>query len=239
MDKISQCEKNHGIEYTDFVDPALFEIGVDLLKKYCDSKWFAIGGASGAERKKFVIYPPYLDETKISAEVNLVQAKGRFVDKKFSHRDFLGALLGLGIQRGKIGDIWLHENGAVIVIDKSIYSFLQVNSFQIKGVDLVLEELNPATWQPPGEKGKLITTTVASLRLDVIAAAGFGTSRSKIVPEIKGGRFKINWREIKDVSFICRHGDTISARGRGRLKILEITGETKKGRIKVMLERLA
>ena len=91
---------------------------------------------------------------------------------------------------------------------------------------------------PPREqKVKEIRTTVASMRLDVIAAAGFGTSRSKMANEIDVDKVKVNWKDVKSSSQAIKEGDIISIRGRGRVEVAEVRGTTKKGRINLVLRR--
>jgi RNA-binding protein YlmH len=87
------------------------------------------------------------------------------------------------------------------------------------------------------ERVKEIRTTVASMRLDVIAAAGFGVSRSKMAGDIATDKLKVNWQEAKNSAQNVKQGDVISMRGRGRVEISEIVGQTKKGRTSVILKR--
>ncbi|MDC0836201.1 S4 domain-containing protein, partial [Limnoraphis robusta] len=80
------------------------------------------------------------------------------------------------------------------------------------------------------------TTVEASLRLDAIASAGFGMSRSKMVNLIDGGDVRVNWKEVKQASIAIKTGDLIAIRGKGRLEIGEVS-VTKKQRYRVELTR--
>ena len=84
---------------------------------------------------------------------------------------------------------------------------------------------------------KEIKATVASLRVDSIAAAGFGMSRSKAATEIAADKVKLNWQTVKNAAQSIKEGDVLSMHGRGRLEVTEIRGQTKKGRISVVLKR--
>ena len=75
------------------------------------------------------------------------------------------------------------------------------------------------------------------MRLDAVAAAGYGVSRSRMADEIKGQNVKINWKEAKNAAQTVNQGDIISFRGRGRVEVDEIKGTTKKGRISIILKR--
>ncbi len=90
---------------------------------------------------------------------------------------------------------------------------------------------------PREEKVKEIRATVASLRLDTVAAAGFGTSRSQMAEEIEAAKVKVNWQDAKGPAQAVKAGDVISMRGRGRVEVAEILGQTKKGRTSVFLKR--
>lgn len=75
------------------------------------------------------------------------------------------------------------------------------------------------------------------MRLDVVAAAGFGVSRSKMAEDIQIDKVKVNWQEAKSSSQSVKAGDIISMRGRGRVEVCEVFGQTKKGRTSVLLKR--
>ena len=82
-----------------------------------------------------------------------------------------------------------------------------------------------------------ISDGVASLRIDSIAASGFGASRSKMSSMIDAEKLKLNWQTVKSASQMVKQGDIISIRGRGRLEVAEVRGTTKKGRTVVLLKR--
>ena len=90
---------------------------------------------------------------------------------------------------------------------------------------------------PREERCKEIRATVASLRIDSIAASGFGSSRSRAAADIAADKMKLNWQPVKSASQMVKEGDIISMRGRGRLEVAEVRGQTKKGRTVVVLKR--
>jgi RNA-binding protein YlmH len=85
-------------------------------------------------------------------------------------------------------------------------------------------------------KKKEMTTVEASMRLDAIASAGFGMSRSKMVDLIDGGDVRVNWKEISQASYQLKAGDLVAIRGKGRLEIGEVA-VTKKDRYRIQLTR--
>lgn len=78
---------------------------------------------------------------------------------------------------------------------------------------------------------------MADLRLDAVAAAGYGVSRSRMADEIKSLNVRVNWKEAKKPSQSVSEGDVISFRSRGRVEVAEIRGTTKKGRMSITLKR--
>src|SRR5690606_31151046 len=84
---------------------------------------------------------------------------------------------------------------------------------------------------------KEIKATVASLRLDAVAAEGFGMSRTKMVREIKAERVKLNWQPVSNPALAVKEGDVLSLRGRGRVVVAQVVGTTRKGRTSVVLQR--
>jgi photosystem II S4 domain protein len=154
-----------------------------------------------------------------------------------NHRDFLGAILNTGVVREKVGDILtLGERGAQIIVVPEMVEFFQVSLQQVRSVPVKVQPiaLDELKIRPPQKKE--INTVEASLRLDAIASAGFGLSRSKMSDAITGGDVRVNWKDITQASHNIKSGDLITFRGKGRLEVGEIA-VTKKERYRVQLTR--
>ena len=154
-----------------------------------------------------------------------------------SHRDVLGALVGLGIERDRLGDLLVSADGAKILTDPQMAEFLLQNCVQIGAAAVHCEMDELASIAPKEERCKEIRATVASLRVDSIAAAGFGSSRSRAAADIAADKMKLNWQSVKNAAQTVKEGDILSMRGRGRLEVAEVRGQTKKGRTGVLLKR--
>ncbi|QNB45158.1 photosystem II S4 domain protein [Thermanaerosceptrum fracticalcis] len=237
LDKMRLLEKKQQSQVTDFADPHLLGVAEKILEHCGDFSWESYGGHPYAERRRIVLSPDYLEMSLDAAQITLLACYGDFSSVKVTHRDFLGALLSTGIKREKLGDIWLVPQGCVTAADREIANFLLYEPLKVKGVPLEIKELAPEQFSLPEREGKSITTTVPSLRLDAIAAAGFGTSRTRISREISAGKIKVNWQETTKTDHLLKEGDVLSGRGRGRVLVQEISGTTHKGRIKVTLQR--
>ena len=156
---------------------------------------------------------------------------------RLSHRDVLGSILSLGVDREVVGDIIATKEFAKILVDKKLAEYFIENLKRIGDatVETTLDELSDIA--PKEERVKEIKATVASLRADSIAAAGFGMSRSKAATEIAADKVKLNWQSVKNAAQTIKEGDVLSMHGRGRLEVAEVRGQTKKGRIGVLLKR--
>ena len=236
-DQAELTMKTRGPKVSDFLDPYGQEIARKVLGQTPDISGFFDGGYDRAERKRLVTMPfSYLGpppEPKITA----LEVKGNFQFQKITHRDCLGAIMALGIKREVIGDIIMLESGCQLLADEDIAAFLADNLTKIHQVSVKVVPIDHEALRPPTERVKEIRTTVASLRLDTIAGAGFSTSRSKMSGEIAAEKLKVNWQPVKSASHPIRQGDIISLRGRGRVEVAELKGQTKKGRYSVVLNR--
>jgi RNA-binding protein YlmH len=145
--------------------------------------------------------------------------------------------MGTGCKREALGDIVFVPEGAQFVAEKTLTNYLNSNLTQIGSAPVTLTEISADELLQKEEKVKVINATVADLRLDAVAAAGYGVSRSRMSDEIKSLNVKLNWKEAKKAAQAVNEGDVISFRGRGRVEVAEIRGTTKKGRISVTLKR--
>ena len=145
--------------------------------------------------------------------------------------------MALGCKREILGDIIFIPEGAQFVADKALNTYIMSNLTQIGSATVSLKTIEPSQLLQKEEKVKVISATVAALRLDAVAAAGYGVSRSRMADEIKGLNVKVNWKDAKNAAQNVVEGDIISFRGRGRVEVAEIRGTTKKGRVSVTLKR--
>lgn len=234
-DLVERVEKRYQEEVTDFLTPALQIVAQKFLQERHISNYFFTGGYEGAERKRLVLYPEFSEADETMAEISLVRLEGNFKFVQVNHRDFLGALMSLGIKREKFGDLVIDEQGCYLLAVQEIVPYLQQNCPRVKHVPLTAQIIDAKEWIPPKQEVKEIHIMVASLRIDTILAHGFGFSRTKAIEMIQSGKVQVNYLEIKDNDFICHEQDLISCRGKGKLKIVQFNGETKKGKEKVIL----
>ncbi len=223
---------------TEFIDPHQKKIAADILKQLAGINYLISGGYEQAERQRILIFPDYLFPDHQEVPLSCLKISGNFEFISVSHRDFLGALLGLGIKRDYIGDILVHENYAQAVLVPEILPEVKLNLTRVNEVPVELKEISCEDLIFRPRSVKEILATVASLRLDAVISAGFGDSRTKSSSLISGGQVKLNWKPVSDPAAEVEIGDVISIRGRGRLIVAEDRGISNSGRIKLTIERV-
>lgn len=213
--------------YTNFLNAD--EIGILYSSKAkLKTNYVLNGGYSNAERCVACFcdegndFPPI-----ICIKIEPLQQK--FADR-LSHRDFLGSLMNLGIEREMLGDILIKDNtGYVFCLDKiSDYIISELDKIKHTSVrcskcDVVPDFINTL----PDEEEYI----VSSIRVDTVASAVFKISRNAISQLINQGNVYINSRPIYKDAILLKNGDTITVRGKGKFIFSRIINETKKHKI--------
>lgn len=205
---------------------------------------FLYGGCSEAERKMVVFMPDYtgvgseeeldvwMKENPDDCPLALLDIKIPAAEKgKLSHRDYLGALMGEGIRREKIGDIIVSETGAQIIAAKEMAEYLQQNYRQVGRVSLSakiapISALNTAEIRTVTEK-----FTVSSPRLDNIVSGVFAVSRKDAVEAISRGKVFVNGAEMSKPDYTLKGGEKLVLRGKGKAIYKGECGTSRKGKV--------
>ena len=236
VDIAEQTMKNRKFRQSDFLDPYGIEIAETVAANYEGLRVDFSGGYPGAARQRAIfVHEDFMGTPSFDIVVVRAAWNGQFY--RLSHRDVLGALIGLGIERDRLGDLLVSADSARILTDSQMAQFLLQNCIQMGAAAVRCELDSLEAIAPKEERCKEIRATVASLRVDSIAAAGFGSSRSRAAADIAADKLKLNWQSVKNASQTVKEGDVLSMRGRGRLEVAEVRGQTKKGRTGVLLKR--
>jgi RNA-binding protein YlmH len=222
---------------TDFLDPRQLMIAENIVRTVGNVELYTNGGHAGAERRRALFLPLYWEPDEDDFSLAYFRAETGEPAKNIQHGDYLGALLGLGIKRAKLGDISVYDGGADFIAAQDIADYIRLHFHQVGRTSLRLTEIGKEDFRPPRIAYEEKTCTVMSLRLDAVAAEGFGLSRSKIVEPVRAGKVQLNWQIVDDPSTSVAEGDVISLRGKGRLRVLEIGSTSKKGRTFVRIGR--
>lgn len=237
IDQAEQAIKTWEVVLTDFLSPPELTEIQRVFNRLTEVQLAAWGGYPQAERQRIAIARSELPLDQSQVSLVAVEIAGNFLFDTASHRDFLGAMLGTGIVREKTGDIVvLGERGAQAIVAPELVEFLEMSLQQVRSVPVKTQQIEITELKVREPKKKELTTVEASLRLDAIASAGFGMSRSKMVDFIDAGDVRVNWKEVTQASSQVKSGDLIAIRSKGRLEVGEIA-VTKKDRYRVQLTR--
>ena len=199
----------------------------------------SFGGYADAERRMLVYLPEYWDESWFDTEdAPLVCLRTSFYEgDMLSHRDFLGALMGAGIGRETVGDICVGQNSCDFFVTKEIAPYILQNFLSAGRTRLHLEQIPLAEVVVPEPETKEIRDTLASLRLDSVISSGFRIGRSLAAQHVTAGKAAIDGLPCEKPDKQVTEGCKISVRGLGKIKLDTVNGQTKKGRISVIIKR--
>jgi len=200
---------------------------------------YSFGGFGDAERRMLVYLPEYLDETYLSGPGSpLVCLRATYYQQDtLTHRDFLGALMGAGIARESVGDICVGNGSCDFFVTAEIAPYLLQNLSEAGRTRLSLSQIPLHDVHVPEPVVKEIRDTLASLRLDSVISSGFRISRNIAAQHVCAGRASINGLACEKPDKTVQEGDKISVRGLGKINLISVNGQTKKGRISVIIER--
>jgi len=197
------------------------------------------GGHDGAERKIGYWLPDYLDDAYLRQEDAPIAAiRATYFEKDtLTHRDFLGGLMGIGIKRETVGDIYVGVGSCVFLVTREILPYVLDNFLSAGRTKLHVEQIPLEDMNVPQVSVKEIRDTVSSLRLDSIVGSGFNLARGKASALIETGKVSLNDLPCLKGDKLLTEGDRVSARGFGKLVLYEVGGRTKKDRISIILQR--
>ena len=237
IDLAEQAIKTWEVVFSDFLSPPEVAQIQQPFQRLTEVQLLAWGGYPQAERQRLAIARSELPLDRSQVAVAALDIAGNFLFDPPTHRDFLGAMLGTGLVREKTGDIIvLGERGAQVIVVPEMVEFLETQLTQVRSVPVKTQCIELSELKIREPKKKEMTTVEASMRLDAIASAGFGVSRSKMADLITGGDVRVNWKDVSQASHIVKPGDLIAIRGKGRLEIGEVA-VTKKDRYRIQLTR--
>ena len=220
-----------------------------------ENVWFW-GGHPTAERACLFLFPDYLvailpedadereaalpdylaDELQEAVVALSMQGSGF---RNLSHRDYLGAVLGLGIERDALGDIAVQdEHSAILFCPRTLAGFLSGELTKVGSDTVRCRECQIDESFTDGKKYRPISDTVASARLDCVVAALCNLSRDAAQSAVKSGLVEVDFEPEERVDTILEPPITVSVRGHGRFILRSFDGETKKGRLRLKADQL-
>ncbi len=212
---------------TDFLTPVfLSSILGDLERYYSFYDATTYGGFDGAERRCIVFNKD--DFGYLDIDVLKISTNTKF-NKSLEHRAVLGSILGLGINRNKIGDIVFQDDVCYVFVKNEIADYIIYN-LEFVGKSKVKVETGVYVPSECEAEEQLKTTTVSSLRADNIVANITNNSRSEVKKLFEKELVLINWRVCSNPANLVKEGDIITVRKFGRIKLEKVKGLSKKGK---------
>lgn len=229
---------NHEVKKTHFLTPGEWDYTDSVLCHYRDIQWTLDGGYQGAERKRLILYPDYLDPKKIDNATERLNIKCNTKGPELSHRDYLGSLLSIGIEREVIGDIVVLAEHSVIFVTPEIKEYIKYNLTAVGKHKVTVKDGESAELIGQQTEMDMIKGTVASLRIDSVISLALHISRQKAQALLDAKKVKLNWLQVeKNITTVSR-GDVISINGFGRLVLFEIGSMSRSKRWHIQVGKL-
>lgn len=232
-DKYMQCEMRNMLCSSAFLDVNTAALA---QQKFRETKHLLYGGYEDAERRIMVFLPEYYDDIPQDEDplsvLHITVPRG---SKKLTHRDYLGSILALGVDRSVVGDIIVNDSGADIIVLKSMEEFFLANYEKAARANLSVSIIPASELVLKSPEITEKKDTVASLRLDNIVSSAFNLSRTKAQDAVKEGIVFVNGFQCTKPDHVMEQGDKLVLRGHGKVILKDIGKVTKKDRIFITL----
>lgn len=235
LDQADFSLKKHQDTFTDFLSPELTAKALSFFQRQEDLFVLCYGGSEQAERQMLGFCPGYRSLEEGDFPICGVEIRWSKFSALPGHRDILGSVLGLGLERGKTGDIFLTEERALVLVRKEMAEYVATQLTKVGRAAVKCQVLEDWSALLPRETAVEASCTVASLRLDAVLSAVFPISRSQAQALLQAERVFLNHQTVQKNEKAVQEGDLLSVRGYGRVRITEIGGKTKKDRVRLSL----
>lgn len=237
LDLAERADQKNIVLFTDFMNLNELNIFHSMSHKFSFLTWKTCGGYETAERQIAAFIPDALCYTWDFpiACLKISPLNSKFSDS-MTHRDYLGAILNLGIDRKTTGDILVREDCAYLFCTEKMADFISEELTRIKHTSVICRRVD-AEEAVTEVKTELIRGTVASVRLDSVLALAGKASRSSLVSLIENGKVFVNGKMIVSNGYQLKENDIISVRGMGRFRYLRTLSQTKKSRYYIEIEK--
>jgi RNA-binding protein YlmH len=234
-DMVMRTQKTSQTDFTFFLDESQRKLAEEYIKQFKDTVRFTFwGGYENAFRTVLAVSdlyhdPPIKEEFPFRC-LTFEYKKGGLV-----HRDFLGACMSCMIKRNVIGDITVGDNRTQMFVYETCADVILNDVTSVAKIPVTVRD--DISYEEKEHDFLMITKTVASLRADAVISAAVSVSREKSSELIKHGLVMLNGGLLGNVSYKLSQGDIFSVRKHGKYILKEINGTTKKGRIRISVEK--
>jgi len=220
---------------TAFLNPRQVYIAQTMVNQLDDVRMTANGGYPQAELKRVLFYPDYYEPQAADFQLTLFEGVYPVKFATLKHGQILGTLANSGVERDVFGDI---------ISDGTTWQFFcetEMADYFSDQIDRIGKTKLHLTAQPlesaidAQNDWETITTTVSSLRADSVIKAAFNLSRHHAKEMIEGSHVRLNWADLNKADYELALLDMLSVNHYGRVRLVEIGGETKKARLRISL----
>lgn len=229
------CEKHYKPYYSDFLNELQISAALEIVSKSGISNYLMWGGYDGSERVMLCVYPDYMCPEMSEFPIECLSLSYRKTDK-LTHRDFLGALMSLGIKREVVGDIVVGEGITSFFVKAELASYVRAQIDKIGKVGVVFTE-KTVDFESKVQDFDTMSCTVSSLRLDNVVSAALNLSRGKTQGLIESGVVTKNSKLVYDSDSKLASGDKISVRGFGKFIVIYDGEISRKGKYRIVINK--
>lgn len=232
---LSRCEdfeqsvlKYKSVRFSHFVSPHEQAVFKTQYRLSPDVKFCAYGGSEDAERVILAFYPDFseIEESDFPIVPLCISNIG-----SATHRDVLGSVLGLGIKREMVGDIYFDDGKAFVMCERTAADYIMYNLKTVGRQRVEIMECPADMAFSLRHEFEMVSVIVSSPRLDAVLAAVCHLSRNDASKHISSENVNVNFKLESNPDKKLVSGDVISVRHHGRFVVEDVLGETRKGRI--------
>lgn len=241
LDKQRQSQQQSRLVATWFLDLRQQQLCSRALEMAGAQGAVLAGGHPQAERRTMVFLPEYWESIEDVPQDGLPFVALEIASRwptPLTHRDYLGALMGLGIRREMLGDILMQEEGCQLVVMEELGDFICQSLEKVGNASVNCQQIPLDQLEPPQQQVKILRDTVASLRLDAVLTVAFNLSRGDAAEAVRRGMVQVEGVVQQKPDRLVEQGARISLRGKGKAILAQVGGLSKKGRINLEVHRL-
>lgn len=233
-DDIELCNEINYPVYTKYFYPSYI---IERLNEFSSLgiKFKGYGIWNTAEKKLLCIYPQDFLEQNLNYPVKYFKIVNKSKFKILGHKHFLGTILSLGIKRELLGDLIVEKNECFGITTDEIFEYLKNNLTEVANIPVIISEISAN--DIPIQSYEEINESVSSLRLDNLVTIIIKNSRNNAINVIDTGNVNINYVVEKEKSKQIKIGDVITVKKYGKFILDKILGESKKGKIRILIKK--
>ncbi|NLG03348.1 MAG: hypothetical protein GX567_05915 [Clostridia bacterium] len=234
IESANKAYHNNCYTFTSFLGELEQDLFFQIEKEISFIPYLLFGGATSSERRmiRFGSEELFGYEEAFPIACILVRPLNQKFADQFTHRDFLGAVMNLGIERSEVGDIMIMNNEGYLFVTENMSDYIMMHLDQVKHTHVTCSRTDVPRELMHASLSE-ICVTAASKRLDGIISKIYGLSRNTALTLFSTKKVFVNGRQTENNSYQVKEQDTVSVRGYGKFQILALGGITKKGKLQI------